>query len=157
MFTFYKAQGMEIGSSLLEADKVELAKKILDTAKEKNIQLLLPVDCVIADRFANDANRKTVDVNSIPAGWSGLDIGPKTIELFSGALAKAKTIVWNGPMGVFEMKFRPRDKRDRHASCQAYGRRSDDDYRRRGLRGSGRKSRIGKINLACLDGWRGVA
>jgi len=103
MFTFYKAQGMEIGSSLLEADKVELAKKLLDEAKEKNIQLLLPVDCVIADRVANDANRKTVDVGSIPQGWAGLDIGPKTIELFSGALAKAKTIVWNGPMGVFEM------------------------------------------------------
>jgi phosphoglycerate kinase len=104
MFTFYKALGMEIGSSLLEADKVDLAKKILAEAKEKQIQLYLPVDCVVADKVANDANRKTVAVAAIPAGWAGLDIGPKSIELFSGALAKAKTIVWNGPMGVFEME-----------------------------------------------------
>jgi phosphoglycerate kinase len=104
MFTFYKALGMEIGSSLLEADKVDLAKKILAEAKEKQIQLYLPVDCVVADKVANDANRKTVAVAAIPPGWAGLDIGPKSIELFSGALATAKTIVWNGPMGVFEME-----------------------------------------------------
>jgi phosphoglycerate kinase len=104
MFTFYKAQGFEIGNSLLEADKVDLAGQILDEAKRKNIKLLLPVDCVIADKFDNTANRKTVPVTAIPSGWSGLDIGPESITLFTQVLQNAKTIVWNGPMGVFEME-----------------------------------------------------
>jgi phosphoglycerate kinase len=103
MFTFYKAQGLEIGNSLLEADKVDLAKDILASAAKKNIKLLLPVDTVIADKFANDANFKTVPVNQIPAGWSGLDIGPESVKLFRAELQQAKTVVWNGPMGVFEM------------------------------------------------------
>ena len=103
MFTFYKAQGMEIGSSLLEPDKVDLARQLLEHAKKNNIRLLLPVDCVIADRFANDAQRQTVPVSEIPKGWSGLDIGPETLKLFSDELRSAKTVVWNGPMGVFEM------------------------------------------------------
>jgi phosphoglycerate kinase len=103
MFTFYKAQGMEIGKSLLEADKVELAKQILDTAKAKNVKLLLPVDCLVADKFDNAAATKIVKVDAIPADWAGVDIGPETIKLFAGEITKAKTVVWNGPMGVFEM------------------------------------------------------
>ncbi|MFZ4619292.1 MAG: phosphoglycerate kinase [Bacteroidota bacterium] len=103
MFTFYKAQGLEIGNSLLEADKIELAKQLMDEAKAKNIRLLLPVDCVVADKFDNDAPQRVVNVNSIPAGTVGMDIGPETIKLFSQEITKAKTVVWNGPMGVFEM------------------------------------------------------
>lgn len=103
MFTFYKAQGLEIGKSLLEADKVDLAKKILDEAKEKKIRFLLPVDTVIGDKFDNSAAMNTVKVDKIPADWMGLDIGPETIRLFSDEIKKAKTVVWNGPMGVFEM------------------------------------------------------
>src|SRR3989338_105260 len=98
MFTFYKAQGMEIGSSLLEADKVDLAKTILSEAKKRNVRLLLPVDTVVADKVAKDAATKVVDVQHIPAGWSGLDIGPKTAELFASEIRKARTVVWNGPM-----------------------------------------------------------
>jgi 3-phosphoglycerate kinase len=103
MFTFYKAEGMEIGKSLLEEDKIELAKKLLADAKAKNIKLLLPIDCVVADKFDNGAATKTVNVSAIPAGWAGVDIGPETVKLFSGEIKKAKTVVWNGPMGVFEM------------------------------------------------------
>lgn len=104
MFTFYKAQGLEIGKSLLEAEKVDLAKKILDEAKAKKIRLLLPVDSVVADRFENGANIQTVKVTSIPKEWMGLDIGPETVKVFSEEIRKAKTVVWNGPMGVFEME-----------------------------------------------------
>jgi phosphoglycerate kinase len=103
-YTFYKAQGLEIGNSLLEADKVELAKEILEKASKSKVKLLLPVDCVIADKFENDANRKAVKVNEITPGWQGLDIGPETVKLFKEELSKAKTVVWNGPMGVFEME-----------------------------------------------------
>jgi phosphoglycerate kinase len=103
MFTFYKAQGLEIGKSLLEADKVELAKQILDTAKAKNVKLLLPVDCLVADKFDNAAETKIVKVDAIPADWTGVDIGPETVKLFTDEIVKAKTVVWNGPMGVFEM------------------------------------------------------
>lgn len=103
MFTFYKAQGFEIGKSLLEGDKIDLAKSILEEAKEKNIRLLLPTDTVIGDKFDNSAATNTVKVDQIPAGWMGLDIGPETIRLFSDEIKKAKTVVWNGPMGVFEM------------------------------------------------------
>jgi phosphoglycerate kinase len=103
MFTFLKAQGTEIGNSLLEADKVDLAKNILTRAAENHVRLMLPVDCVIADRVANDAQRRTVSVNAITPGWSGLDIGEKTVTLFREELRKARTIVWNGPMGVFEV------------------------------------------------------
>jgi phosphoglycerate kinase len=103
MFTFYKAQGMEIGKSLLEEDKIELAKKILADAKAKNVKLLLPIDCVVAETFDNAAATKVVPVNAIPAGWAGVDIGPETVKIFSAEIRKAKTVVWNGPMGVFEM------------------------------------------------------
>lgn len=104
MFTFLKAQGLEIGNSLVEADKVNLAKHILNDVRMNNVHLVLPVDCVVADRFDNDANRKTIPVGEIPPGWSGLDIGTETVKLFHEKLRKAKTIVWNGPMGVFEME-----------------------------------------------------
>ena len=103
MFTFFKAQGMEIGKSLLEEDKIALAKSLIDEAKAKDIQLLLPVDCIVAENFDNESPAKTVPVNEIPADGVGMDIGPKTIELFSNEIKKGKTVVWNGPMGVFEM------------------------------------------------------
>ena len=103
MFTFYKAQGMEIGKSLLEEDKIDLAKTILAEAKAKNVRLLLPVDTVVAETFDNAAATKIVPVNAIAAGWAGVDIGPETIRIFSEEIKKAKTVVWNGPMGVFEM------------------------------------------------------
>jgi phosphoglycerate kinase len=103
MFTFYKAQGMEIGKSLLEQDKIDLAKKILEEAKAKNVKLMLPVDCVVSDKFDNSAATKTVNINSIPSDWMGMDIGPETIKLYVNEILKAKTVVWNGPMGVFEM------------------------------------------------------
>jgi phosphoglycerate kinase len=103
-YTFYKAQGLEIGKSLLEADKVELAGEILKEVREKNVRLLLPVDVVIADKFENNAARKTVKIDQIPADYMGMDIGPETIAQFSNEIMKAKTIVWNGPVGVFEME-----------------------------------------------------
>lgn len=103
MFTFYKALGYEIGNSLLEADKIDLAKSLLEEAKAKNIRLLLPTDTVVGDKFDNAAATQTVSVDRIPAGWMGLDIGPQTIQLFSDEIKKARTVVWNGPMGVFEM------------------------------------------------------
>ena len=102
-YTFLKAQGLTIGKSLVEDDKLELAKKILADAKAKNFKLFLPVDHVIAPEFKADAPATTVDVTATPADQMGLDIGPKTIELFEEQLSHAHTIVWNGPMGVFEM------------------------------------------------------
>ena len=104
MFTFYKAKGMGIGSSLLEEDRVELAKKILRDAESKKIRFLLPVDCVVAEKMEEGAESKVVAADAIPAGWKGLDIGPETVRMFSNELKKAKTVVWNGPMGVFEIK-----------------------------------------------------
>lgn len=103
IFTFYKAMGKAIGSSLVEDDKVELAKQILDEAARANVRLLLPEDVVVADAFSNNAQRKIVAVDAIEDGWMGLDIGPKSIETFRAAIVDAKTVVWNGPMGVFEM------------------------------------------------------
>lgn len=102
-FTFFKAQGLEIGKSLLEEDRIEMAKEILQKAKLNNINLFLPVDVVIADKFDNNANTEIVDVNNIKSEWQGLDIGPKTIEVFKSIILMSKTVVWNGPMGVFEM------------------------------------------------------
>jgi phosphoglycerate kinase len=102
-FTFFQAQGLEIGDSLVEQEKVGLARKILDEVKEKHLRVILPIDCVIADRFDNNAQRKVVSVAKIPPGWRGLDIGPETVKLINMECRRAKTIVWNGPMGVFEM------------------------------------------------------
>jgi phosphoglycerate kinase len=102
-FTFFQAQGYEIGDSLVEQDKVALARKILEDSQAKRMRLILPVDCVIADRLDNNAQRKVVPVTKIPAGWRGLDIGPETVKIISMEVRRAKTVVWNGPMGVFEM------------------------------------------------------
>ncbi len=102
VFTFYKARGLNVGKSLVEEDKLELAKSLEIKAKEKGVQLLLPVDVVVADNFAPDANAQTVSVENIPDGWMGLDIGPKSIEEFKTALSECKSVIWNGPMGVFE-------------------------------------------------------
>lgn len=102
-YTFYKAKGYEVGKSILEADKVELAKGILEKAESKHVKLLLPTDVVVATEFENDAPRKTVPVNMIPENQMGMDIGESTREVFSDIVKNAKTVVWNGPVGVFEM------------------------------------------------------
>jgi phosphoglycerate kinase len=103
MFTFLKAEGLEIGKSLLEPDKVNLAGELLREARARKIGLVLPSDCVIAERFENDAPHRTVPVRRITMGWTGVDIGPETVTLFEHTLRGAKTVIWNGPMGVFEM------------------------------------------------------
>ena len=103
IFTFYKARGLDVGKSLVEEDKLELTKALEAKAKAKNVTLLLPTDVVVADKFAADANSKTVSINDIPDGWMGLDIGPDSVKLFQDALSDCKTVIWNGPMGVFEI------------------------------------------------------
>ncbi len=102
-YTFLKAQGKEIGNSLVENDKLDLALELLAKAKSLGVQLLIPEDSVAADKFAPDANTQTVSNDNIPSGWMGLDIGPKSVAKFSEVIAASKTILWNGPMGVFEM------------------------------------------------------
>lgn len=102
-YTFMNALGEEVGDSLLEADYLDYAKEMMAKAEEKGVKLLIPVDTVVAKAFDNDAESKTVGRGGIEAGWQGLDIGEKTIELYKDALKDAKTVVWNGPMGVFEM------------------------------------------------------
>ena len=102
-FTFVKAVGGKIGKSLCEDDRLETAKNLLDKAKQKGVQLHLPVDAIIADNFSNDANHKSSAINVIPDGWMGLDIGAESAKQFSEVIQKSKTILWNGPMGVFEM------------------------------------------------------
>ena len=101
-YTFLKAQGQEVGNSLLEEDKMDYALEMVKKAEEKGVKLLLPVDHVVGREFSNDTEKAVVE--TIEAGWSGFDIGPKTIELYKDALAGAKTVVWNGPMGVFEFE-----------------------------------------------------
>ncbi|HMV43834.1 MAG TPA: phosphoglycerate kinase, partial [Leptospiraceae bacterium] len=103
-FTFFKAMGKEVGTSLVELDQLEVAKHTMAKAKEKNIEFILQTDAIVASAFANDANKKTVDIDQIPADMMGLDIGPKSIDLFKSALSNAKTVFWNGPVGVFEME-----------------------------------------------------
>jgi len=102
IFTFFKARGLNVGKSLVEEDKLELAKSLEAKAKERGVDLLLPTDVVVADNFAPDANSQTVSVENIPDGWMGLDIGPDSVKFFQQALADTKTVIWNGPMGVFE-------------------------------------------------------
>ena len=102
-FTFIKAQGGNIGNSLVEDDKLELANAILEKAKRKNVEVHLPVDAIIADAFDNNAHTNTCAVNDIPDGWMGLDVGPVTEEIFAKVIRESKTILWNGPLGVFEM------------------------------------------------------
>lgn len=102
IFTFYKARGLSVGKSLVEDDKLELAKELEAKAKAKGVQLLLPTDVVLADNFAPDANSQTTAIDAIPDGWMGLDIGPESIKVFQDALGDCQTVIWNGPMGVFE-------------------------------------------------------
>ncbi|WP_066375347.1 MULTISPECIES: phosphoglycerate kinase [unclassified Anabaena] len=102
IFTFYKARGLNVGKSLVEEDKLELAKSLEAKAKEKGVTFLLPTDIVSADKFAPDANATTVSIENIPADGMGLDIGPDSVKVFQAALADCKTVIWNGPMGVFE-------------------------------------------------------
>ncbi|UUV22348.1 phosphoglycerate kinase [Paenimyroides aestuarii] len=108
MFTFIKAKGGMVGNSIVEDDKMQLALEILEKAKAKNVQIHIPVDVVAADAFSNDAHTQIVDANNIPEGWQGLDVGPKTLEQFNKVIMDSKIILWNGPLGVFEMeKFAP--------------------------------------------------
>lgn len=102
IFTFFKARGLSVGKSLVEDDKLDLAKALEAKAQERGVELLLPTDVVVADRFAPDATAQTVPVDQIPEGWMGLDIGPDSIQAFQTALASCRTVIWNGPMGVFE-------------------------------------------------------
>jgi phosphoglycerate kinase len=115
-YTFLKAQGKEIGNSLCEEDKLDLANNILSKAKEKNVVFLLPVDSVVANKFAEDADTQMVDNDQIQQGWMGLDIGRDSINLFSQTILESKTILWNGPMGVFEM---PKFQRGTKAIAEA--------------------------------------
>ncbi|TPG69884.1 phosphoglycerate kinase [Brevibacillus laterosporus] len=101
--TFIKAQGYNVGASLCEEDKLELARTLMEQAKQRNVNLLMPVDVVVADKFAADANKQVVSIDAIPEGWMALDIGPKTMANYRDAIVPSKTVVWNGPMGVFEM------------------------------------------------------
>ena len=102
-YTFYKSMGLEIGTSILDAESVDLAKKILTDAEKAGVKIMLPVDVVVADKFDNDAKTEVCDMDKIPSDMMGLDIGPKTLDLFKKELEQAKTVVWNGPVGVFEM------------------------------------------------------
>lgn len=102
-FTFLKAQGYEIGASLVEDDLIETAKAVMEKARQKGVQVLLPVDCVIAEEVKTGVTTKTVPIKDIPKGWRGLDIGPATVKAFAEVIARSRTVVWNGPMGVFEI------------------------------------------------------
>jgi phosphoglycerate kinase len=103
-YTFYKAMGHNVGTSLIEEDYVPMAIQLLKTAKERGVKFILPIDSVIADKFGADVNTQIVDIDKMPDGWMGMDMGPKSIKLFCDELSTCKTIVWNGPMGVFEFE-----------------------------------------------------
>ncbi len=121
-YTFLKAQGYEIGKSLLEEDKIDLAKSFIQKAKDKGVNLYLPIDTVVADNFALDAHTKVVKVDAIPADWQGLDIGTETAELYAKVIKESKLIIWNGPMGVFEMEpFAGGTKRVAQAMAETEG------------------------------------
>ncbi|MDQ0233397.1 phosphoglycerate kinase [Metabacillus malikii] len=102
-YTFIKSLGHDVGKSLLEEDKIDLAKSFIDQAKEKGVNLYMPVDIVVADDFSNDANIKVVPIDSIPSDWEGLDAGPKSREIYADVIKNSKLVIWNGPMGVFEL------------------------------------------------------
>ncbi len=123
-YTFFKAQGLEIGTSLLEEDKIELAKEIFKKAESAKAKLLLPVDIVTAEEFKDDSPSEVVDYDKMPAGKMGLDIGPRSIELFSTVIRESKTVVWNGPMGVFEF---PNFAKGTNAIAQALADATADD------------------------------
>ncbi|RPK08827.1 phosphoglycerate kinase [Priestia endophytica] len=102
-YTFIKALGHDVGKSLLEEDKIDLAKSFMDKAKEKGVNFYVPVDVIVADDFSNDANTQIVDIDSIPSDWEGLDAGPKTREIYVDVIKNSKLVIWNGPLGVFEL------------------------------------------------------
>ncbi|MGE6257467.1 phosphoglycerate kinase [Heyndrickxia sporothermodurans] len=102
-YTFIKAKGYEIGKSLLEEDKIELAKSFMEKAKQKNVKFYMPVDAIVADDFSDSANKKVVSIEEIPADWEALDIGPETVEIYRDVVNQSKLVIWNGPMGVFEL------------------------------------------------------
>jgi phosphoglycerate kinase len=104
MFTFYRAMGLEVGSSMVEEEFIPLAKELMAKAKAKGVQFILPTDVLVADEFKADAQAQAVKVDSMPADWMGLDIGPESLETFRTELLACKTVVWNGPMGVFEFE-----------------------------------------------------
>lgn len=103
IFTFYKAQGKAVGASLVEEDKLDLARELIAMAEKKGVQFILPTDVIVADKFAADAKTQVVSIDAIPDGWMGLDIGPDSLKAFQAALSDCKQVIWNGPMGVFEM------------------------------------------------------
>ncbi|WP_370224823.1 phosphoglycerate kinase, partial [Cytobacillus sp.] len=103
-YTFVKANGHEVGKSLLEEDKIDLAKSFMEKAKEKGVNFYMPADVVVADDFSEEANIKTVAIEEIPSDWEALDIGPKTRDIYSDVIQNSKLVIWNGPMGVFELK-----------------------------------------------------
>ncbi|MCT8140217.1 phosphoglycerate kinase [Anaerobacillus sp. CMMVII] len=102
-YTFVKALGHDVGNSLLEEDKIDLAKSFIDKAKEKGVNLYMPEDVIVADKFSNEATTQVVDIDAIPSDWEGLDIGPKTVDTFRKVILESKLVIWNGPMGVFEL------------------------------------------------------
>mmetsp|Transcript_26807 Transcript_26807/g.104102 ORF Transcript_26807/g.104102 Transcript_26807/m.104102 type:complete len:177 (+) Transcript_26807:1097-1627(+) len=104
VFTFLKARGLNVGSSLVEEDKLDLAKELEAKAAEKGVEFILPTDVVVADAFSADANTKVVSVDDIPDGWMGLDNGPESTKMIQDKLSECKTVIWNGPMGVFEFE-----------------------------------------------------
>ncbi len=121
-YTFTKAQGYSVGKSLLEEDKIELARGFIEKAKEKGVQLHMPVDAVVANEFSKDAETQVVDIQNIPEDWMGLDIGPKTAEKYAEIIKNSKLIIWNGPMGVFEMdKFANGTKAVANAMAETEG------------------------------------
>ena len=103
VFTFYKAQGLNVGASLVEEDKLDLARELMATAKARGVEFYLPSDVIVADKFAADANTEVVKADAIPEGWMGLDVGPSSVAEVKQLLGDCKTVIWNGPMGVFEM------------------------------------------------------
>ncbi|MFL6516657.1 MAG: phosphoglycerate kinase, partial [Bacillus sp. (in: firmicutes)] len=121
-YTFVKAQGHEVGKSLLEADKIDLANSFIEKAKAKGVNFYMPVDVVVADDFSADANSKVVSIEEIPGDWEALDIGPKTSEIYRDVIQKSKLVIWNGPMGVFEIdKFANGTKAVAEALAEAEG------------------------------------
>ncbi|KMY55413.1 phosphoglycerate kinase [Bacillus sp. FJAT-27231] len=141
-FTFIKAKGYEIGKSLLEEDKIELAKQFMKKAEDKGVAFLMPIDAVVADKFSEDAEAKIVDIEDIPADWMALDIGPKTSSLYQAAINSSKLVIWNGPMGVFEMdKFAEGTKAVAEALAEA-----EDTYSVIG--GGDSAAAVEKFNLA---------
>merc|ERR1719267_189971 len=104
IFTFYKAMGYDTGSSLVEEDKIDLAKDLMKVAEEKGVKIVLPTDVLLADKFAADADTQVAAADTIPEGWMGLDIGPDSVTSFQDELGECKQVIWNGPMGVFEME-----------------------------------------------------